>query len=98
MTCPFQVSDKVVCVNDQPRDLSVRHHYAMWPTQGTVYDVRGLVVGYCQSGPATGLLLTGLHNPLCADGYEYAFHYDRFRKLDEVQAENRARQAQEASV
>lgn len=93
MSCPFKVSDKVVCVDASPHvlvgDLMPRL------TSGAVYCVRAL----SDEGKHGLLSLVGdpvVPNYASRSGFPHAWGAHRFRLLAEAQAENSARQAQEA--
>jgi hypothetical protein len=80
----FQVSDKVVYVDDSPPKFPLHH----WdcpngiPVLGQVYTVRGLNIA---SDGLLGLKLVGLLCLMAKTGREVGFLASRFRKLEEVQ-------------
>jgi hypothetical protein len=87
----FNVSDKVVCVDDSPgRRTGSRKLVA-----GQVYVVRESVASARTRTPCVRLV--GIINMWCPHyRYELPFDARRFRKLEEVQAENRLRAEKEA--
>jgi hypothetical protein len=89
----FNVSDKVVCVDASPWKCGGFLRGMTIPlVQGAVYVVR-------YYSERTGLYLVGVTMPIHPwTGNEVGFIESRFRKLEEVQAENRAKIAQEATA
>lgn len=94
--CNFEVGDKVVCV-DAKFFPGVAALYTALPAEGRTYVVRDLRLGVALDAryPAvkTGevsVLLVGIVNPPsgCRSKLERGFAHWRFRKLDEVRAEN----------
>lgn len=84
----FSISDKVVCVNDRFGWVT-----RTTPVRGVIY----VVTGYMPSDqwvPAQGM--PGSDLAVCLVGLEGGWNPCRFRKLDEIKAENAAKQEQEA--
>ncbi len=94
----FAISDKVVCVDDA-FDEKASSVFSSLPVKNQVYVIRELAVypdgdwGVCLVG-ITGKIV---YNAWVGRVMEWRFAYQRFRKLDEVKAENTlARQCVEA--
>lgn len=94
MSCPFRVSDKVVSIasfDDKdptfmcPEGCPIKDH---------VYMVERADMGDTQDG----LKLVGLTVYIVALNVEVGWAHRAFRKLEEIQAENRARREQEANA
>jgi hypothetical protein len=85
----FNVSDKLVCVDDSP---NANTGETVPLKKGAIYVVRGMDLDEDILG-MVGVLLVGLTTGVrtCRDGTggELGFAASRFRKLSEVQAENR---------
>lgn len=93
----FEVGDKVVCVSDSWRPMAHKLSAEIGtclPTKGVVYVVRDVLVS-----PMSGALcvrLVGVQLPICPHyKMECAFNSNRFRKLSDIQAENKERRKQE---
>ena len=84
MSAPFQVSDKVVCVNDHftPEQAALFDHL---PRKGQVYVVRKVESGSVFDPPVRGscLQLVGFRSSDGSD--DHAFFGRRFRRLTHVQ-------------
>ncbi|MDX1950782.1 MAG: hypothetical protein SFY81_01290 [Verrucomicrobiota bacterium] len=88
---------KVVCVDDK-FPLGIEKFYNALPKENETYVVRGTTVGISLQGEEGELCvyLVGLQNP-CSTTPPYrerGFKCERFRPLEEIQEENRARQEQ----
>lgn len=87
-SCPFKVSDKVICVDASPGCTTHLVTLAL----GQVYVIDGVWVS---KNPrdigAIAISVVGIHLGWQPSGLALGFRWQRFRKLDEVQAENRAR-------
>jgi len=86
----FRESDKVVCVYDA-FDQDQLQNYSSLPKKGVVYVVRGIDPRGASFGPLGRtrycLLLVGIQG--IDDGFgEWGFHPQRFRRLDDIKAEN----------
>jgi hypothetical protein len=92
MSAPFKVSDKVVCVDASPGMITGRICLA----HGQVYVVEGCEPGF--PSPHWKVYLVGIDLGLNQAGETIGFAHTRFRLLEEVQAENRARRTQETNV
>ena len=93
----FGVGDKVVCVDDKfPPDISKL--YTALPVKDVTYVVRDIRLGInlTMEGDVS-VLLIGLVNPKADSkaNLERGFRADRFRPLEELQNEKRARQTDE---
>ena len=98
MSCPFKVSDKVVRIESTERlpegcfsGESIYEHcriIGFIPEVGRVYVVDAVLE------PREALALSGSTIIHRASGTELGWHWSRFRKLEEVQAENRLKAAQ----
>ncbi len=97
MSCPFKVSDKVVCVDASPGRITRRIEL----TLGRVYVINRiwLPVADIDAG-AVCVAVVGIDLGFNGAGLPVGFDSVRFRKLEEVQAENRLKvtQTQEAGA
>lgn len=88
----FQVNDKVVCVDDSNQVNSTvvgpRDHLVA----GDVHCIRGFSIGTYEPG----VLLVGVTAGRWRYGTEAGFKFSRFRKVSEVQSENRLRREKRA--
>ena len=93
----FGVGDKVVCVDDKfPPDIS--ELYTALPVKDVTYVVRDIRLGINLTLEGdVSVLLIGLVNPKADSkaNLERGFRADRFRPLEELQNEKRARQTDE---
>ena len=93
----FGVGDKVVCVDDKfPPDISKL--YTALPVKDVTYVVRDIRLGINLTLEGdVSVLLIGLVNPKADSkaNLERGFRADRFRPLEELQNEKRARQTDE---
>lgn len=86
----FQISDKVVCVDDGPVDpekvmaMPLQH-----VERGIVYVVRD--IRHADGPEGYAIYLTGIQGGTWYNGDEAGWRPSRFRKLSEVQAENELR-------
>jgi len=86
MNHPFKVSDKVVCVDDMPNIYDWR--YAQLPKNDQVYVIREVRLDYYTNRAAC--LLVGITNSTHpVSGRERGFYAFRFRKLTDIQQENK---------
>jgi hypothetical protein len=87
----FKPSDKVVCVNEKfrlPIQMVVLGGVA--PKKDVTYVVRGITI--CRYSGTVGLLLVGIECTLHPETFlEYGWDEFAFRKLEEIQAENKAK-------
>lgn len=86
----FQVSDKVVCVDDKGFPPHIIPNISHLPIEGEVYVVRAVNHDPGSNNRPYVLLVgfTGSIEP--RSGLEYGFAAYRFRKLSDVKAENAA--------
>ena len=93
----FSIGDKVVCVDDKfPPDISKL--YDALPVKDSTYVVRDIRLGINLTLEGdVSVLLIGLVNPKADSkaNLERGFRADRFRPLEELQNEKRARQTDE---
>ena len=84
----FKISEKVVCVDDQnwTKENKTPQGY---PIKGKVYVVRDTRINMRQ----LGLMLVGLVT-YGISGEEVGFRASRFRRLEEIQAENKLKKSQ----
>jgi hypothetical protein len=84
------VGQKVVCVDDK-FPLEINELYTALPKAGVTYVIRQVSIGVNWSAEPgeVCLLLIGLHNPRSSVSPfpERGFNSERFRPLEEVQAE-----------
>ena len=96
----FKPSDKVVCLNSYDQTYLLPGMIILiggFPVKDTVYVVREVIPDI--STGAIGLGLVGIVcNRLAPYNVEYAWHSNNFRKLEEIQAENKAKQEEEAAL
>ena len=83
----MKVGQKVVCVDDAA-PAYLRQYYTAWIKKGTVYVIRGVILGvdYQSSNPGeVGVYLLGLHNPKSnvPPFPERGFNAQRFRPIEE---------------
>ena len=93
----FGIGDKVVCVDDKfPPDISKL--YDALPVKDSTYVVRDIRLGInlTMEGDVS-VLLIGLVNPKADSkaNLERGFRADRFRPLEELRNEKKARQTDE---
>ena len=91
----FQINDKVVCVDDSPGKGNNR--YKGKPSgleKGRVYVVRELG----QWKDISLVYITGISFGFTATGFEFGFRSSRFRKLQDIKAENKLKQQKPALV
>lgn len=86
----FNISDKVVLIDDK---WNCPQFYRSHPILGRVYVIRDMKVALSFSTlrKELGFLLVGVINDISPDGTEWGFDSRRFRKLDEIKAENAAK-------
>ena len=93
----YGIGDKVVCVDDKfPPDISKL--YDALPVKDTTYVVRDIRLGINLTLEGdVSVLLIGLVNPKADSkaNLERGFRADRFRPLEELQNEEKARQTDE---
>lgn len=93
MSCPFKVSDKVVSLITFTGANGLHINIGEPPMKDAVYVVERNDMGWSKDG----LKLVGRQTIHRLTGIEVGWAHFHFRKLEEVQAENRARQAVEAT-
>lgn len=91
----FKVSDKVVCIETPAADFfGMFRRVGPVPEVGRVYVIDKII--HCAI--STGLALVGSTSFFIPQDRECGYHHSLFRKLEEVQAENRAKNEQEAFI
>ena len=90
----FQPNDKLVCVDDSPVPAS--HSTSGMIAKGTVYCVTEVDGPYSEHDPG-GVRIVG---PLCFNhhGDESWWRANRFRRLEDVQNQNRVTTAEPCTV
>lgn len=95
----FEVSDKVVCIDDGPGNGKNKYLGKPLPIhKGVIYVVSGTAIS-CTGIPM--LYLVGINMDISPiTGREYGFRACRFRKLSEIKAENaeRAKASQKSTL
>lgn len=93
----LQVGMKVVCVNDSFEPWAIAIYTAL-PKKDQTYVIRDIRLGVNYHGKnrtsgAISVLLIGVINPMQTSkmGLEMGFDSDRFRPLEEIQEENKAK-------
>lgn len=92
----FKPSDKVVCLNNFYTTPLVSGTH---PKKGIIYVVRDTddTAIAADGSIGQGLLLAGIVGALNRNGREWCFCATQFRKLEEIQAENKLKREQEKS-
>lgn len=85
----FEIGEKVVCIDDSVPRGDLAEWYSERLFYRRVYVVRKCVPG----GRQPGVCLVGIHGFVYDDGTELKFEATRFRRLTDVQAENRQMRA-----
>jgi hypothetical protein len=99
----FKPSDKVVCLGSFPLESCEKIGCVVLmgglPVKDVVYSVREVVpeVMLHDRTISSGLRLVGIHcNKNKTDGKEFSWDSKGFRKLEDIQAENKASQSDDA--
>jgi hypothetical protein len=88
----FNPSDKVVCIDDTPGNIHHHNYPYGYVKKGSVYCVErcfpsGTIFNRWQC-PYDSVFIVGLPVFVKEDGTQYPWQCGRFRKLDEIKAEN----------
>ncbi len=89
----FAISDKVVCIDDRIFHPNLVKYYSSMPIRGQVYVVRDYIRNRFHGEDC--VILTGITSEIWSDGIERGFYPKRFRKLEEIKAENHNRKQNE---
>jgi hypothetical protein len=93
----FAVNDKVVCVDGKAPATSIQSHLFDLingpPIEGRIYCVAGMDEREFIQGVFPRVFLTGMGQVCRLNNMDYGFNPARFRKVSEVQAENRVKRA-----
>lgn len=96
----FDISDKVVCINDKGLD-ECAHIFSSLPVEGTVYVVRDMDYSpeVMEPDGVPGVLLVGIFSIDYYDtGTEFCFSADRFIKLDDYKTLLKEKKAKEKEL
>jgi len=83
----FRIGQKVVCIDDKPRNPSQVRPGITTPKKGIVYTIRDIYESVTKSGKV-GLILEEIKNPTNEKfGKELGFNADRFKPLISPESE-----------
>lgn len=92
----FKVSEKVVCVDTSKPNRANKTGRINRLKLGRIYVIRDILVG--PSYKNAGVRLVGMCAGFWMDGEEAGYSAYRFRKLDEIREENRAKAVRELEI
>lgn len=94
----FDVGEKVVCVNAEFQEW-VKKLYSDLPKQDQVYVVRDIVPGQqADMSKSVAVLLIGLTGHINTHGIENGFSCHRFRRLEDIKRQNKAKKSKKNKI